>query len=420
MSEIIRYEKPRNWIDYRLDAVQKELIEAKAAIDTLNSLPFQKPWLRKLQEVELKREVAGTSRIEGAEFTERELDQAIKEDFAALKTRSQRQARAAKLAYEWISEQPLDRPVDEQVIRTIHEHMVRNADDDHVEPGALRKRDENVTFGIPKHRGVDGGKECDATFLEFAKMIATAFQEHDPVIQAHAAHYHFAAMHPFLDGNGRTARALESMMLQRAGLRNISFVALSNYYYEEKDRYLASLSEARAAGHDLTKFLRFCLVGVKQVCVRLTDEIHLELSKVLFRDTMYDMFNRLVGGKTRVIAIRQMEILKVMIELGSMNFDEFIARFRYLYSDLKNPDSALSRDISGLLALGALKMDDSFALDEGNAADLFVDTRKVILSVDYNWPEKISDGEFMKNLKSLPEAKTYPFLNRISKKREGR
>ena len=38
-------------------------------------------------------------------------------------------------------------------------------------------------------------------------------------------------MHPFVDGNGRTARALEALMLQRAGLRDSSFIAMSNYYY---------------------------------------------------------------------------------------------------------------------------------------------------------------------------------------------
>jgi hypothetical protein len=32
-----------------------------------------------------------------------------------------------------------------------------------------------------------------------------------------AAHFHFAAIHLFLDGNGRTARALEAFMLQKVG-----------------------------------------------------------------------------------------------------------------------------------------------------------------------------------------------------------
>lgn len=50
-------------------------------------------------------------------------------------------------------------------------------------------------------------------------------------------------MHPFLDGNGRTARAVEALMLQRAGLRDALFIAMSNYYYDEKTVYLAALAE---------------------------------------------------------------------------------------------------------------------------------------------------------------------------------
>ena len=57
--------------------------------------------------------------------------------------------------------------------------------------------------------------------------IEHELRDHDPIIQALAAHYHVAAMHPFLDGNGRTARALEALMLQRAGLRDTCFIAMS-------------------------------------------------------------------------------------------------------------------------------------------------------------------------------------------------
>ena len=67
------------------------------------------------------------------------------------------------------------------------------------------------------------------------KELDTSFRGHDILIQALAAHYHFAAMHPFLDGNGRTARALEALMLGGAGLRDTCFIAMSNYYYEEME-----------------------------------------------------------------------------------------------------------------------------------------------------------------------------------------
>jgi len=66
-----------------------------------------------LQEIQLKREVAGTSRIEGADFTDRELDAALKQETTEqLLTRSQKQAHAAMKAYKWIVTLPKDRPID--------------------------------------------------------------------------------------------------------------------------------------------------------------------------------------------------------------------------------------------------------------------------------------------------------------------
>ena len=94
-----------------------------------------------------------------------------------------------------------------------------------------------------------------------------------------ALHYHLAAMHPFLDGNGRTVRALEALMLRRAGLTDRAFVAMSNYYYDEKAAYLRILSEVRQGGHDLTPFLIFALNGVRIQCERLTAEIRKQMQR---------------------------------------------------------------------------------------------------------------------------------------------
>lgn len=198
----------------------------------LTMMPYQRSWADQLQQLQLKREVAGTSRIEGAEFTERELDAAMEQTPAQLATRSQRQAAAAIRTYRWIGRLPADRPVDDTLIKEIHSQLVTGCDDDHCPPGQFRGPDQDVTFGAPRHRGVDGGDSCVAALCELLSAISSDFHGHDPLVQALALHYHIAAMHPFLDGHGRTARALEALMLQRVGLRDTLFIAMSNYYYE--------------------------------------------------------------------------------------------------------------------------------------------------------------------------------------------
>ena len=294
-STIVRYELPRFWLSYDLGTIYQYLVSASATVHSLTTTPYQRSWVEKLQAVQLKMEAAGTSRIEGADFTENELEAAVDLNVSIedLITRSQRQARAAAKTYTWIAELPSDHPITEDLVREIHARVVQDCDDDHCEPGALRKADYNVLFGVPRHRGCEGGAPCERAFGSLIQAVREEFSRHDPLVQALAFHYHLAAMHPFMDGNGRTARAVEALMLQRAGLRDTAFVAMSNYYYDEKSSYLSVLSDVRAKGHDMTPFLVFGLKGISSQCQRLFREIRRHMQKALFRNTMFDLFGRL-------------------------------------------------------------------------------------------------------------------------------
>lgn len=395
---VIQYESPRDWIRYDPARIQEELISAKSAIQTLRSTPYQLDWVQTLQEVELKREIAGTSRIEGAEFTERELEEALSESSESLLTRSQRQAAAAKATYRWISDQPDDLPIDREVILNIHRKIVTGADDDHCEPGHLRRPDENVTFGQPRHRGVPGGEICEKAFRDFTRALGSAYLDHDPILRALAAHYHLAAMHPFLDGNGRTARALEAFLLRRAGLKDICFIAMSNYYYEEKNSYLQSLAATRAAGHDLTEFFKFALKGIALQAGRVLNEVQLQVQKAIYRNLTIDLFSRLKSPRKRVIAERQMKILNELLSSqNEVELNELVERTRLNYQNLKARDKAFLRDLSELVALGTI----GYQKDSSG---------RYLFSVRLNWPTEITETEFFDRLRKLPKAKSHSFL----------
>ena len=397
MFAVIRYQIPNNWVSYDFVAVAQELTAAKAAVLALTAIPFQRSWADQLQVVQLKREVAGTSRIEGAEFTEKELEAAISESPGELHTRSQRQAAAAVATYRWIAALPNDRPIDAQLICEIHGRLIAGADDDHCPPGKLRGPDENVTFGDPRHRGAEGGDGCNKAFTELCRAVLQEFRGHDSLIQALALHYHFAAMHPFLDGNGRTARALEALVLQRTGLKDALFIAMSNYYYEEKPTYLAALAEVRSRGHDLTPFVKFGLRGIEQQCQQLLTEITTNVRKALFRNVMYDLFGRLRAPRKRVMAERHLEILKLLLKIDSLTLDELTAMTEPKYHSLRNPFKALIRDLNYLIRLKAIRVEK---LDEG----------RYRFFARLEWPTEITETDFFALVKQMPKAKTYGFL----------
>ena len=399
---MIRYELPKRWIRYDASAVMAALVEAKSAVQSLTALPYQKSWVEALQELQLKREVAGTSRIEGAEFTERELEEAVRPDVSPeeLRTRSQRQARAAMLAYRWIGELTADRPVSADLVREIHRRLVTGCDEDHCPPGVLRGREYNVTFGIPPHRGAEGGPLCEEAFAGLLQSTQTEFHDHDPLVQAMALHYHLAAMHPFLDGNGRTARAMEALVLRRAGLTDRAFVAMSNYYYDEKPAYLRILSEVRQGGHDLTPFLIFALKGVRIQCERLTAEIRKHMQRALFRDTMYSLFNRLETKRKRVIGERQIEILKILLDEERLRIFDLFVRTKPLYTFIKNESGALVRDLTQLENLKAINL-------RWNPSN----RDEQIVTINLDWPQEIDEGEFLRRMKAMPQGKTFKFLS---------
>ena len=388
-ESVRRYISPQHWIRYDAAAVFNLLVEAKTAANVLRRMPYLHQWIEQAHEEQLRLEASGTSRIEGAEFTPREQEEALASDSTEHTglTHSQRQLRCAVATYRWLQTQPANRPLTSEFIREIHRRIVAGCDDDHCEPGALRPDGWNVTFGTPTCRGAGGGSECQTAFYDLCSAIAGSFGQHDPIIQAIAVHHHIGAMHPFGDGNGRTARALEAFMLRRAEVNNVVMVSLSNYYYERKDEYLVLLYQSRQNGHDITPFLLFALRAIIDRCNSLTDEIAENHRRILFREFARSLFGQLRSPRRRVLAERQLQILDVLLDGDSIDWNDLAKRAQTHYEYLKYPDQALLRDILGLLDLEAI---------------LFDDDGEFTLNLD--WPQQFSESKLLERYEGMPSA----------------
>ena len=400
-ENVSRYGVPQRWVHYDPSAIFHLLIEAKTAGGVLNQMPYLPQWIEEAHAEQLRLEAAGTSRIEGAQFTQREQDEALAPTLNATTrlTHSQRQLRAADATYRWLRSRPAEQPVSADFIREIHRRIVTGCDDDHCEPGGTRPDGWNVTFGTPRCRGAEGGRECRAAFDGLAAAIAGEFRRHDRLIQAIAAHYHIGAMHPFGDGNGRTARALEAFMLRRAGVNNVIMVSLSNYYYEHKDEYLTALHETRKNGHDLTPFLKFALPAVAERCNVVAETIATNHRQVLFREFARSLFGKLRSPRRRVLAQRQLEILEILLDAGPTEPPDLIVRGRALYLGLKYPDRAMVRDLFGLLELSAI------ILDQGR------------IGANLDWPQLFAESELLDRYENMPSAAstTHPAIAQLSR-----
>lgn len=99
----------------------------------------------------------------------------------------------------------------------------------------------------------------------------------DPLVMMAVSHYQFEAIHPFEDGNGRTGRILNVLLLVSAGLLHQPILYLSRYIIENKTSYYALLQGVTSKG-DWDSWILYMLEGLRQTAlstVRKIDAIHL-------------------------------------------------------------------------------------------------------------------------------------------------
>lgn len=87
--------------------------------------------------------------------------------------------------------------------------------------------------------------------------------DHPAMIRAAMAHLNLTMIHPFSDGNGRMARALQTFVLAREGVIDPRFSSIEEYLGAEREMYYSVLAEVgRGAWHpenDALPWVRFCL-----------------------------------------------------------------------------------------------------------------------------------------------------------------
>lgn len=107
----------------------------------------------------------------------------------------------------------------------------------------------------------------------------------DPLVRMAVAHYQFEAIHPFTDGNGRTGRILNVLILCDAGLLHLPLLYLSRYIIETKDEYYRLLA-AVTSSNAWEEWLLYLIESVRSTSIRtlqLVDrimEIEAELTAV--------------------------------------------------------------------------------------------------------------------------------------------
>lgn len=98
-------------------------------------------------------------------------------------------------------------------------------------------------------------------------------EEIDPLVRLAVMHYQFEAIHPFIDGNGRTGRVLNLLYLVDKGLLDIPVLYLSRYIINNKRAYYDRLLAVTTQG-SWEEWILYMLEAVRETAVWSTARIH--------------------------------------------------------------------------------------------------------------------------------------------------
>jgi Fic family protein len=135
--------------------------------------------------------------------------------------------------------------------------------EDGVEPGEIRTH--SVVVGT--YRGAPAA-DCERLLSHLCAWLNSEdFRSDDPrmrvplaIVKAVIAHLYLAWIHPFGDGNGRTARLLELQILLSARFATPTTQLLSNHYNLTRSEYYRQLAAASASESPL-QFLHYAIEG---------------------------------------------------------------------------------------------------------------------------------------------------------------
>jgi Fic family protein len=176
-------------------------------------------------------------------------------------------------------------------------------------PGKFRAAGHNVVVGTYRP---PPGTDVAPLMLRFCDWMKVTFRYEegqqsfsDQVLQAIVAHVYLAMIHPFGDGNGRTARLVEFYILLRAGLPDIASHILSNHYNDTRQEYYRQL-DLCARERDLSGFIKYAVLGFRDGLRNVLEVVQGNLLETSWHKLIYDVLDsKKATGKTRAIVKRR-------------------------------------------------------------------------------------------------------------------
>ncbi|MEV4522677.1 Fic family protein [Micromonospora tulbaghiae] len=345
----LRHLNPLDWINVG---------EAWSKCDHIAGVPLQPQVAQRLHEVYLAKGVHATTQIEGNTLSEDEVRQRVEGD--------------------------LELPESQEYLGTEVDNILRAcgmiADDlaagrdMRLTPERIKLFNQMVLDGLPLKEGIMPGEirtdsvvvgsvyrgapwqDCEDLLKDLCTWLDAMVADVDEswrrpmkLIRAILAHLYLAWIHPFGDGNGRTARLVEFQLLADAGFPSPACHLLSNYYNRTRQMYYRVLAETSRPPYPVDRFVSYALRGfVEELREQLKVVRHQQLS-VAWINYVHETFSGLGGNAAQ----RQRELV---LALPPNTFTP-VPNVRRLTPELAEQyagkqQKTITRDVNAIVKLG--------------------------------------------------------------------
>jgi len=365
MSNKRKYLETHPWINFSVNLAKAGhqfwmlLGEIQSKCEHIAGTPLLPSIAREFYRVYLAKGVSGTTSIEGNTLSEEEVLQHLKGKLKLppskeyLKQEIDNVIEACNLiSKEVLEKQNLKLNVEE--IKFFNRLVLKNLElDEDVVPGEFREH--GVVAG--HYRGAPA-EDCEYLtqklvdwlndFTAPGEDLKIAFG----VLKAIIAHVYFVWIHPFGDGNGRTARLIEFKILLSVGVPDAAAHLLSNFYNQTRQKYYLRLDQASKKKDGIISFIEYALEGFR-------DELKEQLKEIRFYqwDTIWiNYVHSVFKNKNKPTDIRRRHLI---LDLSEQKEAVPIKDVRYISRRITRAyegksEKTITRDINLLIKKGLI------------------------------------------------------------------
>lgn len=226
--------------------------------------------------------------------------------------------------------------------------------DEDVIPGQIRK----YSVVVGRYRGAPA-EDCDYLLERMCNWLNNDFKGPKGyniafgIIKAIVAHIYLAWIHPFADGNGRTARLIEFQILLSNGIPSTAAHLLSNHYNQTRTEYYRQLDRAFRSGGDILPFIQYALQGFVDGLKGQIEMIQGQQLHVHWIHYIHDIFRNMEGAADT-------RRRRLVLDLTLQGKPVPLAEIRHITPRIAEAyagktDKTVQRDINQLLEMGLIE-----------------------------------------------------------------